>query len=113
MEFNFSDLKQKSVINLSDGKNLGKVCDITVTFPENDFKGIVVTGCKGFRFSRQEQFISVKQIEKIGEDAILVKLSGGENPPHKPPQNCKPSCPPPPPPCPPCRPDRRSLDDYE
>lgn len=75
MEFKFSDLKQKEVINLTDGKHLGKVCDLSFTFPENNVLGFYVTGCKGFRFSRQEQFIPVKCVTKIGEDAILVKIN--------------------------------------
>lgn len=109
MEFTFSRLKQKDVINISDGKNLGKVCDITVTFPENNFTGITVTGCKGFKFTRQEVFIPVSNVVKIGEDAVLVKLSDG-----KPPHDCPPkrpdNCPPPKRPhdC-----DRRSYDEYE
>ncbi len=86
MEFKFSDLKQKEVINLTDGKHLGKVCDLSFTFPENNVLGFYVTGCKGFRFSRQEQFIPVKCVTKIGEDAILVKIDGGKPP--------KPDCPP-------------------
>ncbi len=126
MEFKFSDLKQKEVINLTDGKHLGKVCDLSFTFPENNVLGFYVTGCKGFRFSRQEQFIPVKCVTKIGEDAILVKIDGGKPPkPDCPPNdrrgNCRPDCPPPN--CPPqnfCPPEpngfyenRRSLDEYE
>lgn len=110
MDFTFSQLKQKEVINLTDGKHLGKVCDISFTFPENDFSGIFVTGCKGFKLSRQEQFVPVRSITKIGEDAVLVKLEAAkpERPPQKPPQGC---CPQPSPRE--CRDDRRSLDEYE
>ena len=93
MEFTFTQLKQKEVINLNDGKNLGKVCDASFTWPENKFTGITVTGCRGFKFGRQEL--------------------GGDKPP-KPPHGGRPNCPPPcPPPCPPCPPDRRSYDEYE
>lgn len=107
MEFLFSQLKQKDVINLSDGKNLGKICDITVTFPENNFTGVTVTGCKGFKFNRQEVFVPVKNIVKVGEDAVLVKLSSEKPdcPPKRPPKDCPPECPP--------RGDRRSYDEYE
>lgn len=111
MEVNFSDLKQKDVINLSDGRHLGRVCDIAFTFPENKVLGFTVTGCKGFRFSRQEVFIPVKNVTKIGEDTVLVNLEKDSRP-SKP--DCPPSkrdCPPCPPPCPP--PDRRSYDEYE
>ena len=126
MEVNFSDLKQKDVINLNDGKNMGKVCDLSFTFPENNVLGFTVTGCKGFRFSKQEVFIPIKQVVKIGKDAVLVKF-GDDNQgrPPKPPKPDFPPCPPgnrPPnclPPnncpqnCPPPRPDRRSYDEYE
>lgn len=116
MEFTFTQLKQKEVINLNDGKNLGKVCDASFTWPENKFTGITVTGCRGFKFGRQDVFIPVCDITKIGEDTVLVKLGGdkpGDKPP-KPPHGGRPNCPPPcPPHCPPCPPDRRSYDEYE
>ncbi len=114
MEVNFTALKQKDVINLNDGKNMGKVCDLSFTFPENDVLGFTVTGCKGFRFSRQEVFIPIKQVVKIGKDAVLVKF--GDDKPDRPPKpNCPPPCPPNncPPPCPPPRHDRRNYDEYE
>lgn len=115
MEFTYSQLKQKDVISLTDGKNLGKVCDLTVSYPESNFLGITVTGCKGFRFSRQEMFIPIRQVVKIGEDTVLVKLEQRENcpppqcPPKRPPNNC------PPPHNLPNNypPDRRSYDEYE
>ena len=122
MELSFHHLKQKDVINISDGTNLGKVCDISVSFPECNWLGITVPGCKGFKLTnRREQFIPVNLIVKVGEDAILVKT---EQP--------KPPCPPPkdkcPPPCPPPKPrkqknypenfsnsnqDRRDYGEYE
>lgn len=126
MEVTFSALKQKDVINITDGKNMGKVCDLTFTFPENNVCGFTVTGCKGFRFSKQEVFIQIQNVVKIGKDAVLVNLGDKGDPPPKPPKPPKrpddngfPPCPPNncPPPCPPnnCPPprDRRSYDEYE
>lgn len=108
MDIIFSELKQKEVINVSDGKHLGKVCDISFTFPEGKVIGFTVTGCKGFKFTKQEVFLPIKCIVKIGEDAVLVSFT--ENPPPPPPPNkCQPYCPPPPPP----QQSRRSLDEYE
>lgn len=124
MEVNFSDLKQKDVININDGKNMGRVCDLSFTFPENNVVGFTVTGSKGFRFSKQEVFIPVKQVVKIGSDAVLVKFGDGSERP-KPPNPCPPPCPPnncPPNNCPPNKyppnyppqpRDRRSYDEYE
>ena len=120
MEFSFSQLKQKDVINISDGKNMGKVCDLSFTFPENNILGFTVTGCKGFRLTKQEQFIPIKSVVKIGEDTVLVKNEKTQPPPPpRPPKNknecCPPPCPPPdcPPPCPPFPGNRRSYDEYE
>lgn len=109
MDVIFSELKQKEVINVADGKHLGKVCDISFTFPEGKVLGFSVTGCKGFKFTKQEIFLPLKCIVKIGEDAVLVSFS--ENPTPPPPPNCPPNkgqpyCPPPPQ-------SRRSLDEYE
>ncbi|MCM1438198.1 MAG: PRC-barrel domain-containing protein [Roseburia sp.] len=123
MEFLFSQLKKMDVVSVSDGKNLGRVCDIAFFFPEGRLKGFFVTGSKGFKFTKSDLFIPAADVVKIGEDVVLVKIGQG-----KPPKgdNCPPPRPPhcPPPPCPPNgRPDfpqnypppdpRRSFDDYE
>lgn len=113
MDVVFSELKQKEVINVADGKHLGKVCDITFSFPEGKVAGFTVTGCKGFRLSKPELFLPLRCVNKIGEDAVLVNF--GENPP-PPPAGQKPACPPLPcpPPCPPPPPrSRRSFEEYE
>lgn len=113
MEFTFSQLKQKEVINLNDGKNLGKVCDLTFSAPEYKLLGLTVTGGRGFRFTKQEVFIQMQWVVKIGEDAVLVKLEDRNCPPPekppKPPKNCPPQNKPPFE----CPPDRRSYDEYE
>lgn len=117
------------VVSVSDGKNLGRVCDLAFYFPEGTIKGFYVTGSKGFKFTKSDVFIPVRNVVKIGEDVVLVKL--GKDKPHKgepcPPQpNCPPPNCPPQPPCPPNgrppyppqpyppQPDpRRNFDDYE
>ena len=60
METSYLELKQKEVVNLCDGKRLGKVCDVVFTFPEGKTLGIVVPGTRGFRFGRAELFIALK-----------------------------------------------------
>ena len=108
MEVTYSALKQKDVINLADGKHMGKVCDLTFNFPSGGILGLTVTGCKGFKFTRQELFVPIKCVQKIGEDAVLINFGGGQPPPKPPQNNCPPDFPPPPPPQ-----NRRSLDEYE
>ena len=82
MEFNFNELKKKTVINVADGKKLGRVCDLTVSFPEGCFKSITVAPC--FSFAQDKVVIENHAISQIGEDAILVKICES-----KPQQGCK------------------------
>ncbi|MBQ9729341.1 MAG: YlmC/YmxH family sporulation protein [Clostridia bacterium] len=74
MQLSFSDLRTKEVVNTTDGKKLGKVCDLVFCYPENRVLGIVVPGGKGFGFRRGEVFIDLKCIAKLGEDVILVNV---------------------------------------
>ena len=125
MEFLYSQIKKMDVVSLNDGKNMGRVNDIAFYFPEGKIKGFFVTGCKGFKWGKSDEFIPISCVVKIGEDVILVR-TGEEKPPRpQPPQHCppngNPNCPPngrppfppqqggyPPPPDP-----RRNFDDYE
>ena len=74
MNFNYRDLKKKCVVNISDGKNLGKITDMTVSFPDGRVTGIIVPGKKNAFFCGEELIIGVGCIDKIGDDAILVRL---------------------------------------
>lgn len=135
MEFLFSQLKKMDVVSITDGKNLGRVCDMAFLFPEGKIKGFYVTGSKGFRFTKSDVFIPLADVVKIGEDVVLVKVGkdkppkGDNCPPPQPP--CPPNGRPPQPPCPPFTPcppyspqshcpppwqqpdPRRNFDDYE
>lgn len=73
MEYTFTALKKKTVISLLTGKKLGKVSDITVSYPKCCLESLTVTPCNLSVFSQEKLIITPCQIEKIGEDAILVK----------------------------------------
>ncbi len=92
MELSFSELRTKEVINTQDGKKLGKVCDIVLCYPENRWIGIVVPGGRGWK--KNNLFIELRRISKIGEDVILVNI-GTRTPP--PPKKGGYGAPPPPP----------------
>lgn len=103
MELSFSSLRTKEVVNTQDGRKLGKVCDIALCYPENRWLGIVVPGGKGWGRKKNELFIDLKQIVKIGEDVILVNIGlprrqeGGKRGiigqnTACPPSSCAPSC---------------------
>ncbi len=108
MELTYNQLKKRDVINIVDGKCLGRIVDLKLRFPEGVLQGIFVPGRKkGFIsgiFDKSTIYIDESRIIKIGGDVILVNLSG-ERCDDKPKiENCKKPCPPcPPPPCPsPC-----------
>lgn len=72
METGYCQLHQKEVINVKDGKKLGKVCDLIFTFPEGKVIGFVVPGGRGF--FRPEMFIDLRNVIKIGVDTVLVEV---------------------------------------
>lgn len=80
METSFSELHKKEAVNLTDGKRLGRVCDVVFTYPEGKVQGIVVPGGKGFRWGRAELFIDLKCVKKIGIDVILVDIKSAPKP---------------------------------
>ena len=76
---NFSDLKQKDVINLCDGRRLGKPIDLVlndracaeaIVVPESNN----LLGC--LRPSREGIAIPWGRIRRIGDDVILVEAEG-------------------------------------
>ena len=75
MEISYRELKCKYVVNVTDGRNLGRTCDIVFSFPEGRVFGIVVPGKRGIHiFRNNDLFISIKSIVKIGADVVLVDL---------------------------------------
>ena len=77
MEISFCDLKNKDVINVCDGKNLGQIIDIVFDTCYGKIIGIVVPSCKSlFNFfkSNNDIFIPYNRICKIGQDIILVDI---------------------------------------
>lgn len=75
MTYNYSDIKKKCVINVADGRNLGKITDLVISFPDGKVNGVIVPGKKNAFFGGSELIISACCIERIGDDAILVRLT--------------------------------------
>ena len=73
MEVSFSQLRAKEVINTQDGRKLGRVCDVLLCYPENRWIGLIVPSGRGFG-KKQDLFLELKNIVKIGEDVILVNV---------------------------------------
>ena len=78
----FNDLKCKEVINVCDGRRLGFVCNVEFEVPCGQILSISVPGeNKSFCFGRCEEIkIPWCNIERIGEDTVIVKADFIESP---------------------------------
>ena len=81
MDLSFRELQKRDVINLPDGKNLGRITNLMLNFPQGVLTGIFVPGkkqnCFSRLFSKTELFIERSNIVKIGNDVILVDIRNG------------------------------------
>ena len=75
MEISFCELKQKEVVNVCDGRRLGKVIDLVISLTSCKVLGIVVPGNKKIFNTREDIFIPWQNIKKIGGDVVLVQLT--------------------------------------
>ncbi len=72
-----SDLRQKEVINLGDGRRLGFINDVEIDFDDGKIDSIVIPGTGrllGLIGKDNELIIPWERIRKIGEDIVLVEL---------------------------------------
>ena len=71
-----SDLQSKDVVNIVDGKKVGNIIDVNINM-EGHLESLIVEKSKFFvsMFSSANEIeVRWPQIEKIGEDVILVKI---------------------------------------
>ena len=72
-----SDLQNKDVINVSDGKKIGNIIDININL-DGKMEALIVEKNKfliSMFTTKDEIEIRWNQIEKIGEDVILVNYN--------------------------------------
>lgn len=72
-----SDLQNKDVVNLVDGKKVGNIIDVSIDL-DGKMAELIVEKSKFFvsMFSNKNEIgIKWSQIEKIGQDVILVKIA--------------------------------------
>ena len=74
-----SDLQTKNVVNLKDGKNIGNIIDANINENGNIESLVLEVGKTFFSFNRDNDIeIKWQDINKIGEDVILVKPGNNE-----------------------------------
>ena len=79
---NYSELRQKDVINVSDGRKLGRPIDLILNEHACVEALIVPGGGGGFlsmlRPEREGCIIPWRQVKQIGDDVILVEVDCAE-----------------------------------
>lgn len=72
----YCELRAKEVINVIDGKRLGRIIDIIFSSRDcGEIKGIIVPYVRRAFFARREEvFVPWNCIRKIGEDVILLDM---------------------------------------
>lgn len=76
MDTTLSELRKKEVINLTDGRRLGRIIDVVIDTCRGRIIGILVPGkCNGFLARNEEIYIDYNSICNIGEDVIVVELN--------------------------------------
>ncbi|MBO4666873.1 MAG: YlmC/YmxH family sporulation protein [Bacilli bacterium] len=81
-ELTFCELREKEIVNVADGKRLGRVTDLALTC-NGRVLGVMAPGDKSTikAFGGKERvFIPWQNITKIGDDVILVNLMVGAFP---------------------------------
>ena len=76
-----TDLQDKDIINIINGKVIGKIIDLSLDL-EGKLEYLIVEKTKfflSFFTSKNEIRVNWKDIKKIGEDVILVELNTSEN----------------------------------
>jgi YlmC/YmxH family sporulation protein len=70
-----ADLQRKDVVSLKDGKRLGRIIDVEID-GVGEILYLVIEPKRFFRLfgSSEETTVTFKQINKIGEDVILVEI---------------------------------------
>lgn len=70
-----SDLQDKDIVNVEDGKKIGKIIDVVID-EQGNMKALIVQRTKMLNMFSNASEIEVKwnQIKKIGTDVILVNI---------------------------------------
>lgn len=78
MDISFCKLRNKEVVNICDGKNLGNISDIIIDTTCGKILGLIVPANSknffNFFKSNNDIFIPYNRICKIGKDTILVDI---------------------------------------
>lgn len=71
---NLSDLQNKDIVNINDGKKIGNIIDAKFNISSGLIEKLIIEPSKSlFSLKSSEIEISFSEIKKIGEDVILIE----------------------------------------
>lgn len=76
MDITFCELRNKEVVNLNDGRKLGRIIDLSLT-TSGQVLGLILPGDKGmFKnvVNSNSLFVPWRSIVRLGDDIILVNI---------------------------------------
>jgi YlmC/YmxH family sporulation protein len=81
MIIKISDLRDREIINILDGRRLGPIKDIVLDLEQGKINAIVLPGFAGGRFlglfgRNDDIIIPWEKINRIGVDVVLVEAQG-------------------------------------
>lgn len=71
----FSELRRKDIICITDGRLIGRACDLSFDVHSGQLRAIIVSGggfCGVMHSEKNQTIIGFQQIVCIGDDVILV-----------------------------------------
>lgn len=72
-----SELRLKDVVNVTDGRRLGTIQDFDLDLEAGQINAFVIAGpgrLLGFLGRERDTLVLWRQVEKIGEDVVLVRI---------------------------------------
>lgn len=72
-----SDLQKKDIININDGKIIGRIIDAEINEKDGSLDSLIVEKSKYMRslFTTENDItIKFEQIKKLGSDVILIEI---------------------------------------
>lgn len=72
-----SSMQKKDIINIKDGKLIGRIVDVEVDMTSGYLVKFIIEGPSILRnlFNTSDLTIKFNQIKKLGEDVILIDIS--------------------------------------
>ncbi len=69
-----SELQSKKIISMTNGKNVGSIMDVVIN-KNGQIEALIIESSKGIFNINKDMDIKIywNEIEKIGEDVILIK----------------------------------------